>query len=233
MRVLLTGLNGSRERFGLASVDSFTHAYGLLTAGLLPEGWYPGELRTPGHRYYRAPDEQPLDPDGEAVPSDAPSMLAAFGSNLRTLLSADSKLLEITVDALGSLPVHAVVALGSDDAVASWTGPRPANVHLASFVPQRRLLGSCDLFLTHAGFSGVRESLSAGVPMVALPLFSDQPENAARIDELGLGVRVETAGLTPDALAGVVRQVLDDPAYRLAARSLQLTDFAADLVALA
>lgn len=236
-------LNRLREDLGLPSIDSAAHASGRLTAGLLPKLWYPDDQRTPGHRYYRAPDvadEQPLDPAIVNLPSDRPFVLAAFGSNVHSLLATGSELMSITVAALGSLPVQAVAALGSDQAVAAWTGPRPANVHLASFVPQRSLLGACDLFLTHAGFSGVRESLSAGVPMAAVALFAEQPENAARVHELGLGVRIDAAGLTPDALAGGLQQVLDEPSYGLATRAFQrrvlglpaLTAFTADLESL-
>jgi N-glycosyltransferase len=113
-------------------------------------------------------------------------------------------------------------------------------VHLAPFVQQRLLLGACEVFLTHAGFSGVRESLSVGVPMVALPLFADQPENAARVDELGLGIQTNAAGLTPDTLAAAIERVLTEPSYRLAARAFQrhilgrpaLTTFATDLESL-
>jgi UDP:flavonoid glycosyltransferase YjiC (YdhE family) len=185
------------------------------TAGLLPEPWYPGELRTPRHRYYRVPDPDP------APAGDGPRVLAAFGSNLRSLLSPDSRLPAITVEALGALDVPAVVALGSDEAVASWTGPRPSTVELAGFVPQRALLGSCGVFVTHAGFSGVREALSAGVPMVAVPLFADQPANAARVHELGVGLRVDPAGLTAETLAAAVSRVLTEPSFRTAAREFR------------
>jgi Erythromycin biosynthesis protein CIII-like, C-terminal domain/Erythromycin biosynthesis protein CIII-like, N-terminal domain len=226
-------LNILRDGLGLPSIDSFTHASGQLTAGLLPEQWYPAQLSTPAHRYYRVPPDP-------AVADHTPLVLASFGSNVQMLLATGSKLMSITVEALGSLPVRSVVALGSDQAVASWTGPRPANVHLAAFVQQRVLLGTCEVFVTHAGFSGVRESLSAGVPMVALPLFADQPANAARLDELGLGIQTHTSGLTPDTLAANVKRVLTEPAHRLAARTFQrrilglqpLATFASDLESL-
>jgi N-glycosyltransferase len=217
-------LNVVRDGLGLPAIESFMHAYGQLTAGLLPEPWYPEALRSPRNHYYRLPDpidHQPLDPAIAQLPSDAPLVLATFGSNLQMLMTADSKLTAITADALGSLPVRAVLALGSDAAVSSWAGPRPANVHFASFVQQRQLLGACDLFLTHAGFSGVRESLAVGVPMVALPLFSEQPVNATRVDELELGVEVNPAGITPETLAASLKRVLDDPSYRRAARGFQ------------
>lgn len=182
-----------------------------LTAGLLPQAWYPPEQRTPGHRYHRVP-EPAVPPAG-----DGPAVLAAFGSNVQALLPADSALMTIVVEALGSLDVRAVVALGSEAAVASWAGPRPANVELAGFVPQRAVLAGCRVFLTHAGFASVREALTAGVPMVALPLFADQPANAARVAELGLGLQVDAAGLTPQTLAAAVSRVLAEPAFRSAA----------------
>ncbi|MFD2467813.1 glycosyltransferase [Amycolatopsis silviterrae] len=234
---LVEQLNVVRAKFGLAAIGSLTPAYGKLAAGLLPESWYPQALRTPQHRYYRVPDVpgDPLDAAIAAVPADAPLVLMSLGSNVRMLLSAESRLLTIAVEALGTLPVRAVVALGHDP--AAWTGPRPANVHFVSFVQQRLLLGACDAFLTHAGFSGVREALDHGVPMAALPLFADQPANAARVEELGAGVQVDVAGLTPDKLAAALKQVLDEPSARLAARGFQrrilalpsLTRFAADL----
>ena len=229
---LVERLNVVRAKFGLAAIESLTPAYGKLAAGLLPESWYPPALRTPQHRYYRVPDEPGTVPE---LPADAPLVLMSLGSNVRMLLSAESRLLTIAVEALGALPIRAVVALGHDP--AAWTGPRPANVHFASFVPQRLLLGACAAFLTHAGYSGVREALDHGVPMAALPLFADQPANAARVEELGVGVQLDAAGLTPGKLTAALKQVLNEPSYRLAAREFQrrilalpsLTRFAADL----
>ncbi|GAB3913310.1 glycosyltransferase [Kibdelosporangium lantanae] len=234
---LTARLNRLRDNLGLAAVDSITHG---LTAGLLPEQWYPEDLRTPDLRHYRAPDpldSRPLDARFARLPADTPLVLASYGTSTHWLLSAESNLMRITVEALGSLPVQAIVVLGSKEALVRWDGPRPANVHLAAYVQQRTLLETCDVFLAHAGFSGVRESLAAGTPMVALPLFADQPENATRVADLGLGVQTNAAGLTPETLAAGVQRVLAEPRYRLAARGFQrqmlglppLETFAADL----
>lgn len=60
------------------------------------------------------------------------------------------------------------------------------------WAPQRRVLShrSCGAFLTHCGWSSVMESMSAGVPMVALPLHIDQPVGANLAAELGVAARV-------------------------------------------
>ncbi|ATY13401.1 glycosyltransferase [Amycolatopsis sp. AA4] len=237
---LVKRLNAVRAEFGLAAIDSLAPAFGKITAGFLPESWYPQGMRTSRHRCFRLP-EQPGDPLDDAIaklPADAPLVLMSLGSNAHTLLSSESQLRTIAVEALGALPIRAVVALGHDP--AAWTGPRPVNVHFVSFVQQRLLLGACDAFLTHAGFSGIREALSCGVPMAAVPLFADQPANAARVEALGIGLQADAAGLNPDKLAAVLGKVLAEPSYRLAARGFQrrilalpsLDRFAADLEAL-
>ena len=73
--------------------------------------------------------------------------------------------------------------------------------------------------------------------MVAVPLFAAQPANAERLRELGAGLRVDAAGLTPEKLAGAVSRVLGEPSYRSAARGFRrgigelppITGFVADL----
>ena len=112
-------------------------------------------------------------------------------------------------EALGKVAARSVVAIGRGD----WTGPRPSNVRLEPEIPQQELLNTAKVFVTHAGYSGVREALTAGVPMVCLPLFADQPRNAARIQDLETGVRVDVKGLTASVLAERIQHVLDTRTY--------------------
>src|SRR4029077_8171190 len=163
---------------------------------------------------------QQLDPMIAGLPSDRPFVLATLGSNTWATPRESLPFHQI-VEALGALRCTAVVALGQDADPAAWTGPRPDNVHLVSFVQQRLLLPACDLFVTHAGFGGVREALSAGVPMVGIPLAAEQPANARRISELGLGIGLTLEEASTATLTAACRHVLDDPAYRSATRGFQ------------
>ncbi|MET9225392.1 glycosyltransferase [Lentzea sp. NPDC003310] len=193
-----------RARFGVRAAEP------ALVAGLTPPSWHPAQ------HHFRVPIEEPL---------EGPEIVASFGTHARWLMP-DSTLPHVLVEALGQVGVSAVIATGPGE----WTGPRPANVALAEVIPQQRLLGSAKVFVTHAGYGGVREALTAGVPMVALPLCADQPRNADRVQELGAGVRVDVKELTAGVLAEKIEHVLNtktchDAAANLAAQMIELEDF--------
>ncbi|KAJ4957598.1 hypothetical protein NE237_024709 [Protea cynaroides] len=65
---------------------------------------------------------------------------------------------------------------------------------VVSWCPQLEVLShkAVGCFVTHCGWNSTLESLSLGVPMVALPHFSDQPTNAKYIEDIwGMGLRAK------------------------------------------
>lgn len=216
---MLPWLNRSRTALGIPARDMKAVTDGPWMSWIAP-GWLPAGEETVDYRFYQPPQDvpEPLDPAVATLTGDRPFVLAAFGSLLNKTVGVDGSPLARVVEALSELPGKAVAALGDDAEVARWAGPRPANVHLAGFVQQRLLLPLCDLFITHAGFGSLRESLTSGVPMVSLPLHSEQPANARRLAELGLAVSLDPATATPEEITQACRTVLSEPRYQKAAR---------------
>ncbi|MCU0259998.1 MAG: glycosyltransferase [Ilumatobacteraceae bacterium] len=115
--------------------------------------------------------------------------------------------------------VDVVVTTGPD--VDASALPRPgARVRVEAFRPQRELLSSCRAVVCHAGSGTLAASLACGVPVVLLPLGADQPDNADRCAELGVGVELDPLTATPDDIAAATREVVGAASYRSAARAV-------------
>lgn len=215
-------LDELRVACGLPPASGAGRHGALFRAGLLPRCWYPDAAGGPSLRFYQPPGKSPgpVAPPGAHRPGK-PFVLATMGSVAPELLNGHRRVFDALLGALGSVGCPAVVALGSERAVAGWGGVRPADVRLVEFAPQRSLLPVSSVFITHAGFSGVREALLTGVPMITVPLFGDQHPNAARVAQLGAGVREHVVEVSPEALAGQLRRVLDEPSFRDAAQRVQ------------
>ena len=96
----------------------------------------------------------------------------------------------------------------------------------AEFLPQASVIPLCDLVITHGGNNTTTECLHFGKPMIVLPLFWDQYDNAQRVDELGLGVRLDTYGFTDGELHAALDSLLANSALhaRLASAAEQVRD---------
>ena len=68
--------------------------------------------------------------------------------------------------------------------------------------------------ITHGGNNTTTEALHFGKPMIVLPLFWDQYDNAQRVHELGFGVRLDTYAFEDRELRGAVDALLGDAALR-------------------
>ena len=127
--------------------------------------------------------------------------------SLGSLGSADVALMQKLIDTLGETDYSVVVSMG----------PQHEELRLApnmtgqEFLPQPAILPQVDVVITHGGNNTVTESLHFGKPMVALPLFWDQHDNAQRMQELGLGRRLDTYGHEPAELVTAIETLLADP----------------------
>ena len=95
-------------------------------------------------------------------------------------------------------------------------GPQHEELRLAGhmfgeeFLPQTSVLPLADLVITHGGNNTVTESFHFGKPMIVLPLFWDQYDNAQRVDELGFGIRLRSYEFDDrELLEGIDRLLAD------------------------
>ncbi len=84
----------------------------------------------------------------------------------------------------------------------------------AEFLPQTSVLPHVDAVITHGGNNTTTECMWFGKPMLALPIFWDQHDNAQRVHEAGYGLRLPTYSFEEEQLAGALDRVLSDEGIR-------------------
>ncbi len=142
-----------------------------------------------------------------------PLVLVALSAGFQ----GQEELLRRIVEALGTLPVRAIVTTGHG--IDPATVPAPKNVEVVSAAPHREVLREAQLVVTHCGHGTTLKALAAGVPIVGLPMGRDQLDVAARVVHAGAGVRLDQSA-APTEIAAAVRKVLGDDGYRAAAERI-------------
>ena len=147
-------------------------------------------------------------------PWEVPESLRGEGAlvylSLGSLGSADVELMRRLVSVLAETRHRYVVS----------KGPRaeeldlPDNMWGEARVPQTNVIPRCDLVITHGGNNTTTEALHFGKPMIVLPLFWDQYDNAQRVNELGFGVRLPTYAFEDDELRSAVDRLVADERLR-------------------
>jgi MGT family glycosyltransferase len=153
--------------------------------------------------------------------------------SLGSLGSADVELMQTLIDTLATTSHRVIVS----------KGPQHEQLRLAEnmvgeeFLPQASILPQVDLVITHGGNNTVTECFWFGKPMIVLPLFWDQYDNAQRVEESGHGIRLATYEHEPAELTDSIDRLLADEevGVRLASASRRLqaspgTTRAADLI---
>ncbi|CAH1641747.1 unnamed protein product [Spodoptera littoralis] len=134
----------------------------------------------------------------------------SFGTNVDpTKLPADR--IEVLVKTLSQLPY---------DILWKWNGDvlpgRTDNIRIAKWLPQPDILihPKLKLFITQAGLQSTDEAITAGVPLVAIPMFGDQFFNAERYENFKIGKRLSMDSLTVGEFTNAINTVINDESYR-------------------
>jgi len=139
---------------------------------------------------------------GSSLPGEGPIVYLSLGS----LGSADVELMQRLIDVLGTTDHRVIVSMGPQHELLTLAD----NMFGAEFLPQPSILPQVDVVITHGGNNTVTECFHFGKPMIVLPLFWDQYDNAQRVDELGYGVRLDTYRFEDEQLTSAIASLLAD-----------------------
>lgn len=193
---------------------------GAPTLTLVPESLEGMPSSPDGPKRYR--DETAHEGD-EVLPgwwtgSSDPLVYVTFGS-VAGALGLFPRFYRDVIAALADLPVRVLLTTG-DAGDPDALGTLPRNVHVERWWPQKEVMPHAAAMVGHGGFGTTLLALAFGVPMVVVPLFADQPDNARRVEAVGAGIVLSGGEGADGALPSAVLRLLADSSYRAAAERM-------------
>ena len=94
------------------------------------------------------------------------------------------------IKALENTDYQVIMSVGNLVSIDDF-GMLPENIEVHSHVDQIAVLKKADVFVSHCGMNSVNESLYFEVPLVMLPQTTEQSGVAARVCEVGAGIKVD------------------------------------------
>jgi MGT family glycosyltransferase len=214
--------NKARRELGLPAIASspFSECDRADRVLVLGYEWFDFKNKklSPNVKYVGTPVDD-ADPAPDAwvspwPPSDPRPMVLV---SMSTLQQGQGPAMRNIVEAIGKMPVRALVTLGPSLNAEDFAAP--GNVMFEKFVPHSAVLPRASVIVSQCGLSTLAKALRLGVPMVCIPLIADQPDNAARIAAKGAGIWL-SPDASPDQIREALNRVLSEPSFREAARRL-------------
>jgi zeaxanthin glucosyltransferase len=174
----------------------------------------------PRHVHFTGPYGNPLSREPVPFPWEKLTGQPLIYASLGTVQNRLGFVFEAIAAACQDLDAQLVIALGGGMTAADL-GNLPGHPLVVGYAPQLDLLQRASLTITHGGLNTTLESLSYGVPLVAIPIANDQPGVATRIAWTGTGEVVPLKGIDSRKLRVAIEQVLGHASYRDHARRLQ------------
>jgi UDP:flavonoid glycosyltransferase YjiC (YdhE family) len=87
----------------------------------------------------------------------------------------------------------------------------PEGIRHFNYVPFSMILSQSSAFVHHGGIGTIAQGLAAGVPQLAIPMIMDQPDNAVRLERLGVGTYLVPGKFQASALADKLDHLMRSP----------------------
>lgn len=189
----------------LAQISQLPQELDFPRQKIAPWFHYAGPLRNPSDIEPVSLNRQHFSFD---VLNDKPLIYATLG----TLQNQNWQIFRCIAEACLDIDAQLVISLGNPQADVS-KADFPGSPIVVAFPPHQQLIKRSQVVITHAGSTAV-SCLSSGVPMVAIPITTDQPGMAARVVRAGAGEVVPLTKLNVPRLKMAIEKVLADRSYR-------------------
>jgi MGT family glycosyltransferase len=213
-----SSLDRIRADYDLAPDPEFARIHPYLYLDVTPPVWQP-EAEPLDVRHYVRPIVLPSPPNPWSPPETDGRPLAYV--TLGTVYNQRPNLLRALIE--GALASgHAVVAtVGAQQDPNTLGLAQIDGAHVCRWLPQLEVLPHCRLALSHGGFSTLMGALAHGIPLVVVPLGSDNHAHARRSCELGAALPLSVGEVDAESVREAASRLSREPQWRRGARRLR------------
>jgi UDP:flavonoid glycosyltransferase YjiC (YdhE family) len=131
-----------------------------------------------------------------------------------TVDTALLKLFEFSIAELTTIPVQVRTIENCQRRPEDFSSCCPISFELNDPKKTNDRSGTYDLIITTGATSTVLASLKAGIPLLVIPKEWERPENAQRVVESGVGMRLDPHNCNPQRVRETVNRILMDASYK-------------------
>ena len=163
--------------------------------------------------------------DAFIPPSSGPLVYVSLGTNFG-LYSQASRIIQFVLEAAAQLP--AIVFVIQVPAEAQPRFKAPANVTFVANASTLAVLRHASAAIIHGGYGSIKECILYQVPFLIVPFLFDQPSNAARVSDLGLGIVIAPSKADSARIREGLESLLNGPGFRSRIKTFRASTLAED-----
>jgi rhamnosyltransferase subunit B len=168
---------------------------------------WPSHVVTTGFTFYDGNQEQKITPElQDFLDSGDPPLVFTLGS--AAVLVAGDFYAESMQAAL-KLNRRAVLLMGDN----SPPEKLPASIFACDYAPYSAIFPRTCAIVHQGGIGTTAQGLRSGRPTLVMPYSHDQPDNAARVERLGVSRTIQRHQYQSDRVAQELQRLLEDPRY--------------------
>ncbi|XP_072946306.1 UDP-glucosyltransferase 2-like [Epargyreus clarus] len=181
--------------------------------------WVEHVLRHGGAKHLRAPAanmswaeyyELKLDLKSYLDLSKNGVVYVSFGTNVHPIMFPPERL-KVLTDAFSELP-YDILFKWNDDNLPG----KSENIKISKWLPQSDILRhpKVKAFVMQGGLQSTDEAITAGVPLICIPMIGDQWYNAEKFVKLKIGIKLDFPTFTKFQLKNAIKSVISNKSYR-------------------
>jgi UDP:flavonoid glycosyltransferase YjiC (YdhE family) len=187
-----------------------------LFPGILaePQPDWPANVRITGRIPFDSGHGKSLSPELEQFLAEGPAPIVFTLGTSAVMAAGD--FYEQSIHAVQQLGVRGVMLAGGEG--VKWlSGKLSKNVLIVDAAPHSKLFPKASAIVQQCGIGTLGQALAAGCPILAVPFAHDQPDNAYRIERLGVARVLYPPQYRSQRVAQELSRLLEQGEYKRAA----------------